>query len=132
VINVSAVFFVKELQRSANGDLKLVGPVWDRISITRNDPAEGGCQLVALMQTDDPAEANNVSIDVKAWRSDIETPVVHETSFALDPSVRGRNRYGVMVVPGAFFREPGDYVVTVAPNNQAATAYVRVEVVAAD
>jgi hypothetical protein len=132
MVNVSALFFVKGLQRADNGDLTLVGAVWDRINIYRNDPVDGGCQLVVLMQTDDPDEPNDVAIDVKTWRSDIPAPTVHETAFSLDPSVRGRNRYGVMVVPGAFFRDPGDYVLTAAPSNQAPTAYLRVQVVAAD
>jgi hypothetical protein len=132
MINVSAVFFVKGLQRAENGDVNLLGAVWDQINIFRNDPVDGGCYLAVLMQTDDPGEPNNISIEVKAWRSDAANPTVHETAFALDPLVTGRNRYGVMVIPGAFFREPGDYVVTAAPSNQAPTAYVRVAVVAAD
>jgi hypothetical protein len=132
MVNVSALFFVKGAQRTEGGELNLLGAVWDNINISRNDPVDGGCQLVVLMQTDEPNEPNEASIEVKAWRADVASPTVHEISFGLDPSVTGRNRFGIMVVPSAFFREPGDYVVTAAPTNQAPTAYLRIAVVATD
>jgi hypothetical protein len=131
-VNISALLFVKNAQRTDAGDLNLIGALWETIYIRRTDPADGGCRLALFMQTDDPNESNDFTVEVTAWRDGIEAPTVHQTTFALDPTLTGRNRATVVTVPGAFFREPGDYVVTAAPQGERATAYVRIEVVAAD
>jgi hypothetical protein len=131
-VNISALLFVKNAQRTDAGELNLIGALWETINLRPTDPADGGCRLALFMQTDDPAESNDFTVEIKAWRDGIDAPTVHETSFALDPTLTGRNRATVVTVPGAFFREPGDYVVTAAPEGERATAYVRIEVVAAD
>jgi hypothetical protein len=131
-VNISALLFVKNAQRTDEGDLNLIGALWETIHLHRADPAEGGCRLAMFMQTDDPNESNDFAVEVTAWRDGIEAPTVHQMSFALDPTLTGRNRATVVTVPGAFFREPGDYVVTAAPEGERATAYVRIEVIAAD
>ena len=84
------------------------------------------------MQTDEPAEPGDTSIEVKTWRTDTPTPTVNQTSYALEPGVTGRNRFGAMLIPGAFFREPGDYVITAALGDRDPSAYLRVAVVAVD
>ena len=131
-MNISALLFVKNAQRTDDGDLNLIGALWETIRIRSDDPVDGGCRLALFMQTDDPNESNDITVDVQAWRDGIEAPTVHQISFALDPTLTGRNRATVVSVPGSFFREPGDYVVTAAPEGERATAYVRIEVVAAE
>ena len=132
MVKVSALIFVKAFEHSDSGDLNLLGAVWDRISIASNDPEDGGCQLLVVMQTDDANEPNDMLLEVTAWREDVERPTVHKTSFALDGTVTGRNRAGVVLVPSSFFREAGDYVVAAGPADEAATAYVRITVVSTD
>jgi hypothetical protein len=128
MVNVSALLFVREAQRTDDGGLNLLGAVWDTINI-QGDPSEGGVQLAVLMQSDDPAESNDISIEVKAWREDVAAPTINKITYALDPSVIGRNRTSVVIVPGAFFIEPGNYVITAAQLDEAPSAFVRVAVV---
>jgi hypothetical protein len=130
MLNITAMFFVKQWQRTQDGGLDFAGAVWDRINIYPNDPPDGGCPLVVLMQTDEPSEPSEAAVKLEVWRTDVASPTVHRTSSNLDPTVTGRNRYGAMVIPGAFFREPGDYAVTAALGDRDPTAYLRVAVVA--